>query len=163
MHHATQNMTSVAALIETQLQLIDGYQQHLEAIKLAIAHNDNDGLDRLVENNAALFAPLEQGLRQILHAMPAFGFAASHDGLNQFAAANPEPRLKRLKAALDDKLEGLQQSLLVNDLLIRKNQHRVRQCIRILSGHGSANADTTYNRQGDNQELSNDQRMLARA
>ncbi len=57
----------------------------------------------------------------------------------------------------------MQKSLLVNDLLIKKNQHRVRQCIRILSGHSNANADMTYNAQGDNRHLSGDQRMLARA
>ena len=95
--------------------------------------------------------------------MPGFGFPASHDGFKLFVAATAVPRLNELQAELDDKLDSLQKSLLVNELLIRKNQHRVRQSIRILSGHSSANADTTYNRQGDNQELSNDQRMLARA
>ena len=163
MHHATQDKASVPSMIETQLHLIDAYQQHLENIKQAISHNDNDELNRLIENNTVLFTPLEQGFRQILQAMPGFGFPASHDGINRFIATNANPRLDQLKAEWDDKLQHLQQSLLVNDLLIRKNQHRVRQCIRILAGHSSANADTTYNRQGDNQELSNAQRMLARA
>lgn len=163
---STQHTTTAGqleALMDQQLQVVDKILHHLDQIKQSIAQNDHDQLEKLTHATPADFQHLEQLHHQQQQIMQASGFSLDRHGS---ISGNNSPDCEQLKQAhleLTQKMEQLQQSLLINDLLLKKNQHRVRQSIRILTGHPKESATTTYSDQGSTTNNGSVTRTLARA
>lgn len=148
-------------LMKKQLQLIDGYIEYLDDIKQSVSGNSIERLNHLLADKSPNLHLIEQIQQQQGSLLSNQGFSNSPQGLQDFIDASHQPALKELKAHLSERLEKLEKSLLVNDLLIRKNQARVRQSIRLLSGHEQANSTATYSRDGNTDEDADTQRTLA--
>ena len=136
-------------LLSKQAEQISHYIEYLDAIKDAIAKNLITELDELLASNTSRIAPIEQLQQQQSQFLIAQGFSDDEQGLKDcIRACDQERQLEQLGQALTEQLNRLQQSLLINNLLIQKNQQRVRQSIRILSGHGPSQQPATYSRLG---------------
>jgi flagellar biosynthesis/type III secretory pathway chaperone len=93
-----------------------------------------------------------------------YGYELSDEGLNNcIKACNDASHLKNQKKILTEKLKELEKSLLINALIVEKNQHRVKQSIRLLSGHDLANNASSYSRQGNIESNEDTKRSLAQA
>ena len=113
-----------------------------------------------MENPSRLEA-IEQLKIQQAELIRQYGYDQSEHGLQELVKQCDQSQvLAGLKQELLEKLNHLQKALLVNDLLIRKNQDRVRQSIRILSGHQPATQSNTYSAQGIS-SAQDDKRSLA--
>ena len=148
-------------LMQKQLQLIDGYIEYLDEIKHSVSENNIERLNQLLVDKSPNLHLIEQIQQQQGSLLSNQGFSNSHQGLEDFIDTSHLAALKELKTRLNERLQKLEKSLLVNDLLIRKNQSRVRQSIRLLSGHDQANRTATYSRDGNTDEDSDNQRTLA--
>ena len=94
----------------------------------------------------------------------AAGYEISKDGLNScIKDCHNSARLEELNEQLNDKLAELKNVLTVNALLVKKGQHRVKQSIRILSGHNLSNAVSSYSRQGSIDSPEESKHSLAQA
>lgn len=147
--------------MQKQLQLIDGYIDYLDNIKQSVSGNNIERLNQLLADKSPNLHLIEQIQQQQGALLSSQGFSNSLQGLEDFIDASQLPALKELKERLSGRLETLEKSLLVNDLLIRKNQSRVRQSIRLLSGHDQATKTATYSRDGNTDEDADTQRTLA--
>ena len=149
------------SLLVQQTDHISGYIDFLQLIRNSIAQNQADTLERLLMENPARLEAMEQLKIQQAELIRQYGFDRSEHGLQDMIELCDQSQiLAGLKQELVEKLNHLQKALLVNDLLIRKNQDRVRQSIRILSGHQPATQSNTYSAQGIS-SAEDDKRSLA--
>ena len=151
--HSTQQQQCFRQLqinLQQQSQLISAYIDYLAAIKQQVADNETETLNHLLSENQSHVDAIENNQRQQVQLLQQFAFEPTAQGLACcIEACDQQQQLAALRKTLQQQLEELEKSLLINDLLIRKNQQRVRQSIRILSGHSGTEVNTTYSRQGD--------------
>jgi len=151
-------------IMQKQAELVSEYIDYLDNIKLAVTANDNHQLNELLSTQQLNPELIEQTQQQQNKILTDNGFKNTDSGLDAcIQSCENSEQLLTLKKQLKDKLEALEKSLLVNALLVQKNQQRVRQSVRILSGHDTANTSTTYSRQGDTNSIEENSRPLARA
>ena len=162
-HQSTQCIQLLYPLVQQLSEQLDGFIHHLDQVKQAIASNQKDQLDQLVGHTEQDLATIEQLQLKQQQTVASFGFEQSPEGVNHCVKACSQPQLSERFDHLKEQLVTLQNALMINDLLIRKNQQRVRQSIRLLSGHAPATQNTTYTRKGDTQQDANDSHSLARA
>lgn len=138
-----------------QIDQVSSYIQYLSDIKTAISKNDTPKLTELLESQQLKPEVIEQTQNQQAKILTQYGFEVSKNGLNNcIQNCNNSTQLEDLHEKLIQKLAELEKALIVNALLVKKGQLRVKQSIRILSGHNSSNAVSGYTRQGgvDNNE-----------
>lgn len=150
-------------LFTRQLAHVDAFIDYLDQIKQAIATNDTDTLNRLVTSAPGDFELIEALQQQQNKLLIDNGYSANDAGLNQCLKDCKQPHLITQHSELTEKLAKLQNALLVNELIVEKNQQRVRQSIRILTGHGGEKNTTTYSQQGDTIDSKAQGRSLAKA
>lgn len=157
-----QSSTPLFQVMQQQLTLIQDYCAHLERIKQAITQNEIDSLSQLLLQSELDIKKLQQSQQQLALTLQDLGFKDTQSDLTQAVEAYHDNDLSKLHQALSDALKQFENTLLINDLLIRKNQQRVRQSIRILSGHNSNGSPDVYSRKG-NKESNDEQRSIAMA
>lgn len=151
-------------ILQQQTNLVSVYIDYLNAIKNAIGANDNSLLNQLLEENPIDITSIENFHRQQELTLQQHGFKVSNEGLQECLKMLKDPSLLTMKEELDNQLTQLEKSLLINDLLIRKNQQRIRQSIQILSGRTLSNDNTaTYSREGNTDKSDKNKRSLALA
>lgn len=161
---ATQSTTQqLLTFMQEQIDQVNGYLQLLDSIKQCVISNDVDELNRLLTQGRHQPDAIENTRQQQYTLLQSCGYAENEAGLRSFIKDNPNPVLVETRQRLTTQLEQLDKSLLVNGLLITKNQQRVRQSIQILSGHESSNPPSTYSRQGNLNDNRSATRRLARA
>lgn len=145
-----------------QCDLISEYIDYLYNIKDTIAENQTDQLEQMLSLNVSKIEPIEQVQKQQSQLLENYGFSHNDDGLEScIQTCDQQHQLTTLKQTLNHKLKQLEKSLLTNELLIRKNQDRVNQSIRILSGHNASQDDATYCRQGNKTSITSDRHSIA--
>ncbi len=159
----SQCFLQLRSLLLQQTDHISSYIDFLQLIRNTIAQNQSEALSQLLLENSSKMEAIEKLQIQQAELIRKFGFHTSEHGLQDMIdQCDKQDKLAQLKQDLTEKLEHLQKALLVNDLLIRKNQDRVRQSIRILSGHQANSATNTYSPQGMSASHQ-DKRSLAQA
>ena len=154
------NMTG---LIQQQTDTVSGYVAYLDSIKEVITKNDAKALNHLLENNPINLSTIEACRQKCYHLVKQQGFQDTEEGLLDCIQQYNDATLSEAKARLDTQLKALEKSLLINDVLIQKNQQRIRQSIKILSGRTSSTDSSTYSRQGNQDQTDSNPRSLARA
>lgn len=162
-HQSTQCARSLLPLLQQQLEQVNDFNNYLEQIKQAISHNDKDQLNQLLSATTLDVESIEQLQLKLQQTVAEYGFTLSTEGLDECVNACQLPQLSKLHSDLKQQLQNLQNALLVNDLLVRKNQQRVRQSIRLLSGHQAVSSSMTYSSSGNTSEDNPDSHSLARA
>ncbi len=153
----------ITGLFQQQSETVVGYIAYLDSIKEVITKNDAQQLTHLLENNPINLSTIEACREKCFQLVKQQGFEASEQGLSEYIQAFSDARLTDAKAELDKQLKGLEKSLLINDVLIQKNQQRIRQSIKILSGRTSSADGSTYSREGNKDQADSNPRSLARA
>jgi flagellar biosynthesis/type III secretory pathway chaperone len=162
-HQSTQCSRSLLPLLKQQLLQVIDFSAFLEEIKQAITHNDREKLDLLLNGTPLDVESIDILQLKLLQTIGEYGFTQSTEGLDECINACAEPQLSELYSELKQQLHSLQNSLLINDLLVKKNQQRVRHSIRLLSGHEAAASPMTYSSNGNTNEDNSDRHSLARA
>jgi flagellar biosynthesis/type III secretory pathway chaperone len=162
-HQSTQCAHLLFPLLQKQLEQVKDFTSYLEEIKQAITHNNKDKLEQLLSGNGLDVKSIELLQLKQQDIVAEFGFTASAEGLDNCVNDCQLTQLSELHSELKQQLKNLQNSLLINDLLIKKNQQRVRQSIRLLSGHEPASSSITYSSKGNTSEDMPSGHSLARA
>lgn len=155
--------TPLRASMQQQLELITKYIEYLGRIKQVISQGKADQLNQLLGHQPFDIALIDNCRQQHLNLLAQHGYSGSDQGLKHYIEESNDAGIKALYLALVEQIRQLEKSLLINDLLIRKNQHRVRQTLKILSGHNLSDNATTYSREGGTDQLENSKRSLAQA
>lgn len=162
-YQSTQCAQSLIPLLQQQLDQVNLVTTYLEAIKQAITQNNKDELNQLLSSTTLDVEKIEMLQLKQQQIIAEFGFSSSSEGMESCVMACQQPQLTSLYRELNLQLKGLQNSLLINDLLVKKNQQRIRQSIRLLSGHQPANGSVTYSSKGNTTEDTPASHSLARA
>ncbi len=147
--HPNQSASPLLQLIQKQTVLVDEYINFLDKIKQTITGGDTEQLNQILASTQIDLKEIEKIGQQQMVILQRKGYEPSSTGLKNYIGDIAQPELEQSNQILSEKTRQLEKSLLINDLLIRKNQDRVRQSIRILSGHGPTQAAGTYSRQGN--------------
>lgn len=151
------------SLLQRQLEQVQALTDYLDAIREAVSSNRIDSLQQMLEQGCPAFASLDAEQRALNSLLMDCGFGEGAQALHRCIQAAASTRLEELADVLTLSLDKLHKSLLINDLLIRKNQHRVRQSIRLISGRATDTQRATYSRNGLTKDVDLDQRSLATA
>jgi flagellar biosynthesis/type III secretory pathway chaperone len=162
-HQTTQCARLLTPLLQLQLEQVNGFLAYLEAIKQAITQNDKEQLNQLLNNTAPDVKNIEVLQLKLQQTVTDFGYTLTAEGLDECVNDCQQPQLNKLHNDLKQQLKNLQNSLMINDLLVKKNQQRIRQSIRLLSGHQPENSSMTYSSSGNTSEDNSDRHSLARA
>ena len=154
----------IEQIFSQQIEQVSSYIDYLADIKKAISKNDSTKLIGLLENQQLNPEVIELPQKQQEKILTQYGYEISKDGLNNcIKDCHNSARLEELNEHLNDKLAELKNVLTVNALLVKKGQHRVKQSIRILSGHNLSNAVSSYSRQGSIDSPEESKHSLAQA
>ncbi len=162
-HQSTQCARLLLPLLQKQLEQVKDFTAYLEEIKQAITHNDKDTLNQLLSGNGLDVNSIELLQLRQQEIVVEYGFTPSTEGLDECINECQQAQLSKLHSELKQQLQNLQNSLLINDLLVKKNQQRVRQSIRLLSGHQQDSSSMTYSSNGNTSEDNPSSHSLARA
>ena len=158
-----QQQSQLASLLEQQLESIRHNREILDDVKALISQNDNAGLLQLLEQRPIDLSGLESMQSEQHQLLQSWGFGDDETALKQCAEACTSETLYALYETLEAELKALREGLMINDLLIRKNQQRVRQSISLLSGRIHETETSTYSRQGATATSGTPGRSLAQA
>ena len=147
-----------------QIDQVSSYIHYLTAIKTAISKNDTQKLNDLLQNQPLNPELIEQTQKQQANILTQYGYEICKQGLNACVqdCHNPD-QLQAQNNSLNDKLNELEKALIVNSLVVKKGQHRVKQSIRILSGHNLSNSASSYTRRGSIDDHEESKHSLAQA
>ena len=147
-----------------QIDQVSSYTDYLAGIKRAISKNDIQKLDDLLKNQQLNPEIIEQTQQQQAKILSQYGFEISNKGLSSCnEGCHNTTQLQALNGSLNNKLKELEKALMVNALLVKKGQHRVKQSIRILSGHNLTSSASSYTRQGSINDHEESKHSLAQA
>ena len=159
---STPQLEQLKTQLEAQIAAIDSYTTQLDEVKQALTGTDPELIAQRVAQATELFQALEESSSRCLQLLPEMGYAAAPDGLEKLVEDAADTALSQLKSELEEKVSALKHAIMVNDQLIRKSQNRVRQSIRVLTGHSPAGDGDTYDAGGAARAPSSTQRILAR-
>lgn len=143
---------------------VSGYIDYLSDIKSAIAKNDTVKLIELIEKQQVNPELITATQNQQADTLQQYGFEVSKSGLQACIQACENPsQLTNLNNSLNEKLGELEKALLVNSLLIEKGQKRIKNSIRILSGHSTQGPASSYSSQGNLENTEISKHTLAQA
>ena len=159
------SFSQIAALLNQKTQQVTDFKHHLDDIKTAITSNDLDKLNGLISQTTDYFGALNTSQTQLLAFLNENGDHEPHNALQHFIEQHDDKQqqLHHMNESLKEQIDSLEKALLVNDLLIRKNQHRVKQSIRILSGHEQTKKPSTYSSTGATNQQNDTKNTLAHA
>ena len=160
---STQCAQLLSPLFQQMQEQISDFTKYLNQIKQTVAENDKEQLEVLLNNPRLDFAGIEQLQLKQQQIAADFGFAHSHEGVDNCVKSCDQEPLSDVYNRLKQQLKKLQSALMINDLLIKKNQQRIRQSIRLLSGYSPVNNNMTYNSSGNTHEENLDSHSLAKA
>ena len=162
MHQSAHKINELQHLFQQHTEQVTHYIDYLDQIKLSVIASDNQQLDALLSDNPIDTAAIENRNIQQMQCLQHLGYDTNQQDLENWISSFDDADLSKCYSELKEKLEQLEKSLLLNNLLVQKNQQRVRQSIRILTGHTSSSGLSTYSRQGNELNESSG-RSLARA
>lgn len=160
---SNQLSTHLFDIMQKQLHLVSKYNDYLSEIKQAISEGDAEQLDKLVTQQPIDIRQIESNRQQQSQLLAQHGWDESHQGLQDYLQEHGPASLKDLQQSLVEEIKQLEKALLINDLLIRKNQHRVRQTLQILSGHAVSDHAVTYSREGNTSQQNDHGNCIASA
>lgn len=150
-------------IMQKQLQQVSEYNEYLSQIKQTITRGDSEQLNQLLSQQPVDINQIEKARQQTAQLLTQQGYEDGDTGLQDYIRECGQAALKNLHQSLIQHVKQLEKALLINDLLIRKNQHRVRQTLQILSGHGVSENAVTYSRQGNSDQQDDNKRCIALA
>ena len=153
--------TRLAELMRQQHEQAEALIDYLKQVREAIASNAISRLQDLLDGGSTSLPRLESLQQQQSALLQPLGFADGAQGLHDYLQTRDSKALREQGEGLARQLELLRNALLINDLLIRKNQHRIRQSIRLLSGRDQASNRPTYSRNGIREDNDLEPRSLA--
>ena len=149
--------------LQTQLHLITHLNAYLDDIKHAITKGSAEQLNQLLAQQPDEFSQLETTRLERTQILADHGYTDVETGLKQFMQQCSDEALKQLHVALNKAIDHLEKSLLINELIIRKNQQRVRQTLQVLSGHDMPANNLTYSREGNTDQQNGEKHCIALA
>ena len=158
---STQLSTQLLGIMQKQLDLVANYNEYLNQIKMTITQGDAEELNQLIFQPPVDIRQIEEHRLQQAQLLSHHGYEADEKGLQDCVKECDQPALKKLHTSLIDQIRRLEKGLLINDLLIRKNQHRIRQTLQILSGHGISDKAVTYSREGNTSQQGDNKHCIA--
>lgn len=163
MHQKNSCSSQLFQVMQKQTELITDYLEYLDKIKQAISQSDPEALNNLLTVNKLDTEHIENAQNQQTELLIQYGFESTENGLSHCIKECQQAELTQMHQTLTAHLKELEKSLLINELLIRKNQDRIRQSIRILSGHGVSQNSGTYSREGNKDNNEDNKRSIALA
>lgn len=162
-----QNNNQLSTLLfdnmQKQLNLVSEFNKFLNQIKQVITQDDSAQLNQLLSQPPVDINEIEKMRQQQKDLLSQHGYEDSDTGLKVYIRDNGQPALKELHQSLIKQIKQLEKALLINGLIIRKSQHRVRQTLQILSGHGVSEKAVTYSRHGNTEQSEDSKRRIALA
>jgi len=163
-HQRAQCSNQIEKILILQISQVSSYIDYLSDIKNAISSNNTPQLNELLEKQQLNPELIEKTQQQQIQTLTEFGYELNDEGLtNCIQDCVNAPQLTAQKNTLTEKLKELEKSLLVNALIVQKNQHRVKQSIRLLSGHKLSNNASSYSKQGSIESHDDSGHTLAEA
>jgi flagellar biosynthesis/type III secretory pathway chaperone len=157
-------ISSLQELLQQQLLQVETYIEYLSSIKSSISTDDSEVLQKLIENPPLEAEQIELNQRHQQQLLVHAGFTAEGRALDDFIGNNTATeQLAALNDSLKQAVKKLEQSLFINTLLLQKSQHRVKQSIRLLSGHAMASTPSSYSRAGETDSGSDSKHIIAQA
>jgi flagellar biosynthesis/type III secretory pathway chaperone len=141
---------------------VSQYLDYLDRVKQSVTASDSQQLETLLSDNPIDTAAIENRNAQQLQFLQHLGYDINQQDLENWISSFDDSDLSKSYRKLKEKLQQLEKALLLNSLLVNKNQQRVRQSIRILTGNTTSAGSSTYSRQG-NELNEGGGRSLARA
>ncbi len=154
----------LSQILTLQIEQISSYLDYLSEIKAAITNNQISELNVLLDQTINP-EEIENTQLQQSTLLNKYSFEMNEQGLSAFIekCCNNNEQLLTLKSVLTDNLKKLDNALLINSILVQKNQHRIKQSIRLLSGHALDNKMSSYSRQGSIENNQSSKNILAEA
>ncbi len=160
----TQCSHKIDKILTLQISQVSSYIDYLSNIKSAITSNNTPQLNELLEKQQLSPELIEKTQQQQIQTLTEFGYELNDEGLTTcIKNCDNASHLTSQKNTLTKKLKELEKSLLVNALIVQKNQHRVKQSIRLLSGHNLSNNSSSYSKQGNIESHDDSRHSLAEA
>ncbi len=151
-------------ILTLQIAQVSSYINYLSDIKSAISANNTQQLNELLEQQQLNPELIEKTQQQQIQTLTEFGYELNDEGLTScIQDCVNASQLTSQKNILTEKLKELEKSLLINALIVQKNQHRVKQSIRLLSGHKLSNNASSYSKQGSIESHDDSGHSLAEA
>ncbi|MCP4076066.1 MAG: flagellar protein FlgN [Gammaproteobacteria bacterium] len=148
-HQRVQCSQQIDQILTLQISQVSSYIDYLSDIKSAISSNNTQQLNELLEKQQLNPELIEKTQQQQIQTLTEFGYDLNDEGLTScIQDCDNTSKLTSQKNTLTEKLKELEKSLLINALIVQKNQHRVKQSIRLLSGHKLSNSVSSYSKQG---------------
>lgn len=161
--HLPNTPAIVEQLLNRQITSCTKYLEYLEQVKQVMSDNNIDQLQKLIGNNDNLLKTVESTRQQQMEFLSTHGYEASATGLSTCIRdhAGTSSKLLELDKQLTELLKNLQSKIQLNDRIIRISQQRVKQAIRILSGHGVNTNSSVYSSQGSESSTDENSRTIA--
>jgi len=151
-------------IMTLQQQQVTAYIDYLDTVKQSVLEHDTDHLDQLLQQTQPGAEIIEQSQQLQAKLLSEQGYEVNQSGLDTcIQQCDQSGQLKTLKKQLHESLGELEKSLFINSYLVRKNQDRVKQSIRILTGHQQSDRSKTYSREGNSANTERSSRSLAQA
>jgi len=163
-HQRAQCSQQIDQILTLQISQVSRYIDYLSNIKSAVSTNNTQQLNELLEQQQLNPEIIEKTQQQQIQTLTEFGYDLNDEGLTSCIedCVNPSQLISQ-KNVLTEKLKELEKSLLINALIVQKNQHRVKQSIRLLSGHKLSNNASSYSKQGSIESHDDSGHSLAEA
>jgi len=163
-HQRAQCSQQIDQILTLQISQVSRYIDDLSNIKSAVSTNNTQQLNELLEQQQLNPEIIEKTQQQQIQTLTEFGYDLNDEGLTSCIedCVNPSQLISQ-KNVLTEKLKELEKSLLINALIVQKNQHRVKQSIRLLSGHKLSNNASSYSKQGSIESHDDSGHSLAEA
>ena len=141
----------LSSLFETQTSELQAVNSYLIKIKNAIAENDVEALNNLVDEQTLPIREIDLLQAKQRQLMSSYNFQPTREGLEKCIEwCDKENTISKQYQTFKVEMEKLQLSLQVSDMLINKGQNRVRQSLHLLTGQ-TVNT-RTYTSTGHSQE-----------
>lgn len=163
MPHLPNTPAIVEQLLNRQIESCTKYLEYLEQIKQVMSDNNIDQLQKLIGSNDPLLQSVESTRQQQMQFLSTHGYEASASGLHACIKdhAGASSALLAQDRQLTDLLKKLQSKIQLNDRIIRSSQRRVKQAIRVLSGHGVNTNSSVYSSEGSESSTDEKSRTIA--
>lgn len=142
--------TELKQLLTLHNARVDDAIEYLAQVKQAIADNQLEQLQDVLQEPTSVLEELQHLENQRLQLMSTCGFDQDQAGFSECLkwCDNAQESLDELYQRLVERLVKLQHSVQLNSLLVTKGQERVRRSIAILTGQGKVDQCKTYSSNG---------------
>ena len=146
-----QCQVELSHLFETQTSELQAINSYLTKIKNAVAENDVEALNNLIEEQRLPIKEIEILQEKQHQLMSKYNFESNNTGLEKCIAwCDRQDKLYDQYQIFKQETELLRHSLQISDMLVSKGQNRIRQSLHLLTGQ-TVNT-RTYTSSGQSQE-----------